>query len=76
LVFHTNRTNIEGVSEQGTVGNIWTYEGEVVGGWGRLHNEKLLNLYISPNIIRVIKSILGIFFKLARELKCKTQAQI
>jgi hypothetical protein len=26
----------------------------VVGGWRRLHNEKLHNLYISLNIIRVI----------------------
>jgi hypothetical protein len=29
---------------------------EVVGGWRRLHNEELHNLYISPNIISVIKS--------------------
>jgi hypothetical protein len=29
---------------------------EVEGGWRRLHNEELHNLYISPNIIRVIKS--------------------
>jgi len=29
---------------------------EVAGGWGRLHNEELHNLYASPNIIRVIKS--------------------
>jgi hypothetical protein len=28
----------------------------VTGGWRRLHNEKLRNLYTSPNIIRVIKS--------------------
>jgi hypothetical protein len=28
---------------------------EVAGGWRRLHNEKLHNLYASPNIIRVIK---------------------
>jgi hypothetical protein len=27
---------------------------EVVGGWRRLHNEELHNLYTSPNIIRVI----------------------
>jgi hypothetical protein len=42
----------EGVSEQGAEENIWTYE----GGWRRLHNEELHNLYTSPGIIRVIKS--------------------
>jgi hypothetical protein len=29
---------------------------EVAGGWRRLHNEELHNLYTSPNIIRMIKS--------------------
>jgi hypothetical protein len=29
---------------------------EVTGGWRRLHNEELHNLYSSPSIIRVIKS--------------------
>jgi hypothetical protein len=28
---------------------------EVAGGWKRLHNEELHNLYASPNIIRMIK---------------------
>jgi hypothetical protein len=28
----------------------------VVGGWRRLHNEELHNLYTSRNVIRVIKS--------------------
>jgi hypothetical protein len=28
---------------------------EVAGGWRRLHNEELRNLYVSPNVIRVIK---------------------
>jgi hypothetical protein len=29
---------------------------EVKGGWRKLHNEELHNLYSSPNIIRMIKS--------------------
>jgi hypothetical protein len=29
---------------------------ENAGGWRKLHNEELHNLYSSPNIIRVIKS--------------------
>jgi hypothetical protein len=29
---------------------------EVIGGWRKLHNEKLHNLYSSPSIIRMIKS--------------------
>jgi hypothetical protein len=28
----------------------------VIGGWRKLHNEKLHNLYYSPRIIRIIKS--------------------
>jgi len=28
---------------------------EVTGDWRRLHNEKLLDFYSSPNIFRVIK---------------------
>jgi hypothetical protein len=31
-------------------------EEEMVGGWRRLHNYELYSLYVSPNIIRVIKS--------------------
>jgi hypothetical protein len=29
---------------------------KVAGGWRRLHNEELHNLYVSPNTVRVIKS--------------------
>jgi hypothetical protein len=29
---------------------------EVTGGWRKLHNEELHNLYSSPNIIRMITS--------------------
>jgi hypothetical protein len=29
---------------------------EVLGGWGKLHNEEIHNLYCSTSIIRIIKS--------------------
>jgi hypothetical protein len=29
---------------------------EVTGGWRKLHNEELHNMYSSPSIIRMIKS--------------------
>jgi hypothetical protein len=29
---------------------------KVTGEWRKLHNEKLNNLYCSPNVVRVIKS--------------------
>jgi hypothetical protein len=29
---------------------------EVTGGWRKLHNEKLHNLYSSPSVIRMVKS--------------------
>jgi hypothetical protein len=31
-------------------------EDEVAGGWRKLHNEELRDLYSSPSIIRIIKS--------------------
>jgi hypothetical protein len=30
---------------------------EVMGGWRKLHNQDLHNLYFSPSIIRMIKSM-------------------
>jgi hypothetical protein len=30
---------------------------EVTGGWRKLHNEELHNLYSSPSIIRIMKSM-------------------
>jgi hypothetical protein len=31
-------------------------DNKIIGGWRKLHNEKLHNLYSSPNNIRMIKS--------------------
>jgi len=33
-----------------------TKRDEVTGEWRKLHNEELIDLYCSPNILRVIKS--------------------
>jgi acyl-coenzyme A synthetase/AMP-(fatty) acid ligase len=40
---------------------------EVTRKWRKLHNEKLSDLYCSPNIVRVIKSIT---MKWARHVAC------
>jgi hypothetical protein len=37
-------------------GKFETKRDEVVGGWRKLHNEKLCNLYSSSSIIKIIKS--------------------
>jgi hypothetical protein len=29
---------------------------EIIGGWGKINNEKLHNLYSLPDIIRMVKS--------------------
>jgi hypothetical protein len=38
------------------VGIYWLRRDEVTGGWRKLHNEELRDLYPSPSIIRIIKS--------------------
>jgi hypothetical protein len=37
-------------------GTLGTKMDEVTGGWRKLHNEELHDLYSSPSIIRIIKS--------------------
>jgi hypothetical protein len=50
--------NILRVFEQRVLGRIFGPErDEVAGGWRKLHNEELHNLYASPNTIRDIKSV-------------------
>jgi hypothetical protein len=36
--------------------NIWNEEDEVTGGWRKVRNEELCNLYSSPSTVRIIKS--------------------
>jgi hypothetical protein len=35
----------------------WPKRDEVIGGWRKLHNKELHNVYSSPSIIRMIKSM-------------------
>jgi hypothetical protein len=45
------------MSENGMLGKIFgPKRDEATGGWKKLHNEELHNLYCSPDIIRMIKS--------------------
>jgi hypothetical protein len=45
------------VSENKVLRRIFgTKRERVMGGWRKLHNEELHNLYSSPSIIRIIKS--------------------
>jgi hypothetical protein len=46
--------------KKGLRGIFGTKMEEVVGGWRRLHNDELHNLYASSNTIRVIKSRIGV----------------
>ena len=46
------------VSENRVLRRIfWPKRDEVIREWRKLHNEELNDLYCSPNIVRVIKSI-------------------
>jgi hypothetical protein len=49
-------TYAEDVWEQGAEEDIGPKRDEVTGGWRKLHNEELRNLYSSISIIRIIKS--------------------
>jgi hypothetical protein len=46
--------NIDGVL--GWIMDLLPKRDEETGGWRKLHNEELHNLYSSPSIIRIIKS--------------------
>jgi hypothetical protein len=47
-----------GVSEERVLRRIFGPErDEVTGGWRKLHNEELHDLYSSPSIIRIIKAM-------------------
>jgi hypothetical protein len=57
LVSHAREKNKLGVSENRLLRRVFEPKREkVAGGWKRLHNEELHNVYASPNIIRVSKS--------------------
>jgi hypothetical protein len=49
-------SDIKGQTQTEGDENIWNRD-EVTGGWRKLHNEELHNLYSSPNIIKMIKSM-------------------
>jgi hypothetical protein len=50
-----NRLNV--FQKQGAEVNTWAKGGESIRGWRQLHTEELHNLYSSPSIIRMIKSM-------------------
>jgi hypothetical protein len=49
-------TYTEGISKQGDEEDIELKTDNEAGGWRKLHNEKLHNLYSLPSIIRLIMS--------------------
>jgi hypothetical protein len=51
-------TETEGVGEQGAEGVFVPKRDELTGGWNKLHNEKLHNLYFSSNTLR--RSVQGV----------------
>ena len=51
-----DRTQIDGVTKEGTEEDIWMKWEEGNGECKNLHAEKPYNLYFSPNVSRVIKS--------------------
>jgi hypothetical protein len=45
------------VFDNRVLGRIFgTKRDEITGGWRKLHNEELHNLYSSPSVIRMVKS--------------------
>jgi hypothetical protein len=50
------RSHNENVWDQCAEGIFGLRMDEIIGGWRKLHNEDLYNLYSSPNIIRMMKS--------------------
>jgi hypothetical protein len=57
MVSDINGKHNLGVSEKRALRRIFgPKRNEVTGGWRKLHNEELHNLYSSPSIIRMIKT--------------------
>jgi hypothetical protein len=52
------------------IGIFGAKEEEITGGWGRLRNEELHNLYISQNIIRVEDEVGGARITHWRDERC------
>jgi hypothetical protein len=50
------RTYTDGIRVQGSQESIWAKRDEIIGGWSKLHNKELHDLYSSPNIVRMLKS--------------------